>query len=188
MTESIAINRAAGACELCSSTQKLREFDIPQSDGRDTADAQVAICEVCAEQMASDSLDDKYWLCLQASAWSAEPAVQVLAFRLLKQLKTQDWAVDLADTMFMEDDTRQWAQQGIVDDNAEQHRDCNGALLTAGDTVTIVKDLDVKGTSFVAKRGTAVRNISLSDNPAHIEGRVNGTRIVLLTQYVKKSN
>lgn len=52
----------------------------------------------------------------------------------------------------------------------------------------MIKDLDVKGTSFTAKRGTLVRNISLDmDNHEHIEGRVNGTRIVILTKYVKKA-
>ncbi len=43
--------------------------------------------------------------------------------------------------------------------------------LTAGDTVVIIKDLNVKGTSFTAKRGTAVSAISLvADNVEHIEG------------------
>jgi len=49
--------------------------------------------------------------------------------------------------------------------------------------------LNVKGASFTAKRGTAVRKISLvPDNAAHIEGRVNGQQIVILTEFVKKSN
>ena len=67
--------------------------------------------------------------------------------------------------------------------------DSNGAVLEAGDTVTLIKDLNVKGAGFTAKRGTAVRNISLvPDTPEHIEGRVNGQQIVILTQFVKKSN
>ena len=68
------------------------------------------------------------------------------------------------------------------------HRDCHGAVLDVGDTVTLIKDLKVKGAGFTAKRGTAVRNIGLvADNPAHIEGRVNDQRIVILTEFVKKS-
>ena len=66
-------------------------------------------------------------------------------------------------------------------------KDSNGATLSAGDTVTLIKDLVVKGANFTAKRGTTVKNISLSDNPEHIEGKVNGTRIVLLTQFLKKA-
>jgi protein PhnA len=57
-----------------------------------------------------------------------------------------------------------------------------------GDSVVLIKDLNVKGGGFTAKRGTAVRNISLvHDNHEHIEGRVNDQQIVILTQYVKKS-
>jgi protein PhnA len=70
-----------------------------------------------------------------------------------------------------------------------KHIDSNGVVLQAGDTVVLVKDLDVKGAGFTAKRGTAVRGISLvADNPEHIEGRVNGQQIVILTKFVKKSN
>ena len=59
--------------------------------------------------------------------------------------------------------------------------------LAQGDTVVLIKDLPVKGANFTAKRGTAVRGISLVlDNPAHIEGRVEGQRIVILTEFVKK--
>ena len=52
----------------------------------------------------------------------------------------------------------------------------------------LIKDLPVKGSSMVAKRGTAVRGIRLvPDNAAQIEGRVNDQQIVILCQYVKKS-
>jgi len=54
--------------------------------------------------------------------------------------------------------------------------------------VTLIKDLPVKGAGFIAKRGTAVRGISLvEENTSHIEGRVDGQRIVILTQFVKKA-
>jgi len=67
------------------------------------------------------------------------------------------------------------------------HRDSLGMVLAHGDTVVLVKDLPVKGAGFTAKRGTAVRNISLvSDNAGHIEGRVEGQRIVILTEFVKR--
>ena len=53
--------------------------------------------------------------------------------------------------------------------------------------MVLIKDLTVKGAGFTAKRGTAVQRISLvADNPAHIEGRVEGQRIVILTEFVKK--
>jgi protein PhnA len=51
----------------------------------------------------------------------------------------------------------------------------------------LIKDLKVKGSSMVAKQGTAVRNIRLDhENADYIEGRVDGQTIVIITQYVKK--
>ncbi len=188
MSLSPALSRAQGQCELCGSQSLLTDFLLDNSDGYSADDATVALCDTCREQLAAEPLDGKYWLCLQTSAWSPYAPVQVLAYRLLNRLTEESWAADLLDAMFMEDDTREWAQQGISQEPEVVTRDCNGAVLSAGDSVVIVKDLDVKGTSFVAKRGTAVRNIGLTDNPEHIEGRVNGTRIVLLTLFVKKSN
>jgi len=62
-------------------------------------------------------------------------------------------------------------------------------VIEAGDAVTLIKDLNVKGGNFTAKRGTVVRGVSLvADNPEHIEGRVNGQLIVILTKFVKKTN
>jgi protein PhnA len=94
--------------------------------------------------------------------------------------------------MYLDDELLAWAKAGAEaesDDDAVIHKDGNGAVLSAGDTVTLIKDLDVKGTSFTGKRGTAVRNISLvQSNPEHIEGRVNGTQIVILTKFVKRVN
>jgi protein PhnA len=115
--------------------------------------------------------------------WSEDPALQVVAARTLKRLDT-DWARDLSDQLYLDDDTRAWA------DNVPQatdHKDSNGVPLATGDTVVLIKDLTVKGAGFTAKRGTAVYKISLvADNPAHIEGRVEGQRIVILTEFVKK--
>jgi protein PhnA len=67
-------------------------------------------------------------------------------------------------------------------------RDTNGNLLAEGDTVTIIKDLPVKGAGFTAKQGTTVKNIHLvPSDPTHIEGRVNGTKIFLKTEFLKKA-
>ncbi|NDI97509.1 alkylphosphonate utilization protein [Flavobacterium sp. LaA7.5] len=66
-------------------------------------------------------------------------------------------------------------------------KDSNGNILNDGDTVTVIKDLKVKGTSSVIKRGTTVKNIRLTDDPAEIDCRVNKTAMVLRTEFVKKS-
>jgi protein PhnA len=92
--------------------------------------------------------------------------------------------------LYLDDETRAWAEagQGREEEEVVRHVDCNGAVLEAGDTVTLTKDLTVKGANFTAKRGTAVRGISLvPGNPEQIEGRVEGQHIVILTKFVKKA-
>ena len=66
-------------------------------------------------------------------------------------------------------------------------KDSNGNILADGDTVTVIKDLKVKGSSDVIKRGTTVKNIRLTDDAAEIDCRVNKTAMVLRTEFVKKA-
>lgn len=65
-------------------------------------------------------------------------------------------------------------------------KDSNGNVLKDGDSVTVIKDLKVKGSSDVIKRGTKVSNIRLTDDPSEIDCRVNKTAMVLRTEFVKK--
>ena len=121
--------------------------------------------------------------------WSEIPGVQVIAWRMLHHLKAEAWPQDLLDMMYLEDETAAWAKTGLQD-LADQvtHKDSNGNILAAGDTVTLIQDLKVKGANFTAKRGTAVRRISLvTDNAEQIEGKIEGQHIVILTKYVKKA-
>lgn len=66
-------------------------------------------------------------------------------------------------------------------------KDSNGNVLKDGDTVTLIKDLKVRGTSSVLKRGTTVKNIKLTDDPAEIDCRISGSNIVLRTEFLKKA-
>lgn len=67
-------------------------------------------------------------------------------------------------------------------------RDSNGAVLKDGDSVTLIKDLKVKGTSSTLKRGTVVKNIRLTDDPEEIEGRADNIKgLVLKTCFLKKA-
>lgn len=179
--------RANGQCELCNAQAELFTFEV--SAPEPTSDAYIAICNNCREQANGEAeLNPNHWRCLNDTMWSPTPAVQVAAWRLLTQLNEEIWAQDALEMLYLDEELLKWAKHGL-NTNTEQAptKDSNGNTLQAGDNVVIIKDLDVKGTSFVAKRGTAVRGISLTDNPEHIEGRVNGTRIVILTKYVKKS-
>jgi protein PhnA len=186
------IARSGSICEMCGATDELSVYEIPSSPSQGP-DQSVYVCGTCKSQIEdAEKIDVNHWRCLNDSMWSAVPAVQVMAWRMLNRLKAEGWPQDLLDMLYLEDDVLNWAKasgEGEEDDDAIKHIDSNGAVLKAGDTVVLIKDLNVKGGGFTAKRGTAVRNIGLvHDNPEQIEGRVSGQQIVILTQYVKKSN
>ena len=65
-------------------------------------------------------------------------------------------------------------------------KDSNGATLNDGDTVKLIKDLKVKGSSLNLKRGTVVKNIKLTDNDEEVDCRVSGSSIVLKTCFLQK--
>jgi protein PhnA len=163
----------------------------PGSNG--SADESVLICGTCREQIENpEKVDVHRWRCLNDSMWSQVPAVQVMVWRMLKCLSSEGWPQELLDTLYLDENTQAWAEatgEGKSDEVTVKHVDSNGAVLNAGDAVTLIKDLPVKGASFTAKRGTVVRGISLvADNPEHIEGRVSGHHIVILTKFIKKAN
>ena len=182
--------RASSACELCGASDALDAFPVAPHQDRD-ADHNVLGCATCRDQLnGSAELDANHWRCLGDSMWSEVPAVKVVAWRMLQRLDDQDWARSLLDMIYMEEGELAWAEVGLSQGSpaAVKHMDSNGSLLETGDTVTLIKDLEVKGAGFTAKRGTAVRNIMVvDDNAEHIEGRVHGTRIVILTKFVRKA-
>jgi len=168
------------ACDLCSNVGDLSELAVVPKD------AVVALCGVCHPQVSGDvDLDENHWRCLNDSMWSETAAVQVLAWRMLKKLSATDWAGGLLEMLYLDDELREWAEYQEV--TAAKHVDSLGAELSHGDGVVLIKDLDVKGGGFTAKRGTAVKGIRLvENNHEHIEGRVSGQKIVILTKFVKK--
>jgi protein PhnA len=190
-TEKNLMQRANNSCELCNSETSLSVYGVPpESDN--SPEKSVLLCNTCVSQVdAKAELEAAHWRCLNDSMWSQEPAVQVMAYRMLHKLSGEPWAQDLLEMLYLEEEVKQWAEADLGDSAEDADSaatlDSNGAVLEGGDTVTLIKDLVVKGANFTAKRGTAVRNISLTSNPEHIEGRVNGTRIVLLTCFLKKS-
>jgi len=185
--------RSESKCELCSSAGDLGVYEVPPGSGG-SVDECAFICETCREQIANpEKVDVHHWRCLNDSMWSQVPAVQVMVWRMLKRLCAEGWSQELLDTLYLDESTQAWAQatgEGESSDEvAIKHVDSNGTVLNAGDAVTLIKDLPVKGASFTAKRGTVVRGILLvADNPEHIEGRVSGHHIVILTKFVKKAN
>lgn len=65
-------------------------------------------------------------------------------------------------------------------------KDSNGSLLVDGDSVKLIKDLKVKGSSLNLKRGTVVKKIRLTGNEEEVDCRINGSSIVLRTEFLKK--
>ena len=78
-------------------------------------------------------------------------------------------------------------QLGEADDDALVIRDSNGNLLQDGDTVTVIKDLKVKGSSLVVKVGTKAKNIRLVDGDHDIDCKIPGIGAMKLkSEFVKK--
>lgn len=189
--ESTLKQRSDNSCELCGSNDQLSVHAVAPKDGSSSDDCAL-VCGLCSAQLSgAKALDVTHWRCLNDSMWSQVPAVQVLSWQQLNILNQtgETWAQDLLDMMYLEDDAKAWAESGIAHlsaDDDSQAFDSNNTQLAAGDSVYLIKDLPVKGAGFTAKQGTTVRGISLTSNPEHIEGRVNGQKIVILTKFVKK--
>ena len=184
--------RSGNACELCTSVDRLAIYEVkPTLTGGGGVDGSILACDLCIKQIENpETTDANHWRCLNDSMWSEFRAVKVIAWRILSRLRKEGWPKDLLDMLYLEDDDLRFAKEtGEHLEEAEKiiHRDANGAILQAGDSVVLIKDLKVKGSSLVAKQGTAVRRISLDhENAKYIEGKVGPTQIVIITDYVKK--
>jgi len=182
--------RSGSKCELCGAEENLKVYQVlPTKKGG--LDESILACSTCIDQIENpDNVDLNHWRCLNDSMWNENVAVQVVAWRMLSRMRTAGWPQELLDMMYLDEDTLAWAQatgEGEDDENKLVHRDSNGVILEHGDSVVLIKDLKVKGSSMVAKQGTAVRNIRLDhENAEYIEGKVDGQQIVIITQYVKK--
>ncbi|PRD48665.1 PhnA protein [Sphingobacterium haloxyli] len=184
------IERSDNRCELCNNTATLSIYTVPP-DVQQTADNAVYVCNICLDQIEKrEQMNSEHWKVLSQTMWSAYPAVQVAAWRMLSRLRHEGWAAENLDILYLDDESLEWArktgdheQEGTI----QFHIDSNGTRLHEGDTVVLVKTLDVKGSSLSAKLGTVVKNIRLvPDNPEQIEGKIEGQTIVILTRYLRK--
>jgi protein PhnA len=182
--------RSGSQCELCAATDNLQVYEVPPKTvvGLDRS---LLGCETCIGQIENpDTTEANHWRCLNDSMWSEHEAVKVIAWRMLSRLKSEGWSQDLLDMMYLEGETLQWAEatgEGEEEEEKIIHRDVNGVVLQNGDSVVLIKDLKIKGSSQVAKQGTAVRRISVDrENAEFIEGKVGPTQTVIITKYVKK--
>lgn len=185
--------RSGGVCELTGESENLTSYQVAPSE-KGTVEDTILVSEKALAQIdGSESLDAAFWEThLPSSMWSEIPAVQVVVWRLLNRLKDQTWAADNLDMLYLDEETLNWAQSGgevieLVD--SDLHRDSNGVALETGDTIVLIKSLDVKGSTINARIGTVVKNIRLvADNTDQIEGKIEGQQIVILTKFVRKHN
>lgn len=182
------LQRSGNKCELCQSAGTLKVYEVPPASG---ADSSILICDTCRSQIEKKAeLDSKHWSFLSEVMWSEVPAIQVVAWRMLNRLRTESWAADSLDMMYLDEEKLAWAKAAGDHENdaaVDLHKDCNGQVLSSGDSVVLIKSLDVKGSTLNAKMGTVVKNIRLvEDNTEQIEGKIEGQVIVILTKYVRK--
>jgi len=164
-------------CALCGAQENISPYTVaPRED-------QIMLCDTCLGLLESPEENPSHWYCLNDAMWSEDPAVQVMAYRIYHRLGNQEQL----DMMYMEEDVKEWAKAGLAQESTHVVRDANGNILQEGDSVSIIKDLVVKGAGFTAKQGTTVKNIKMvPDDPTHIQGKVNGSTIFILSKFLKK--
>lgn len=187
VTEKRLKDRSGSVCEISGTDENLVVYLIePKTE--EIPENCILISQKLKDQIENpETTDPNDWRGLSDSMWNENLPVQIVSWRMHARLKN----IDMLDMMYLDEDALEWAKAtGEADDEEGKiiHKDSNGNILNDGDSVVLIKDLDVKGANFTAKRGAAVHNIKLVwDNAEHIEGRVENQHIVILTQYVKKT-
>ncbi len=94
------------------------------------------------------------------------------------------------DIFICPDCSHEWSANAPQETAEEKraHKDAHGNVLNDGDTVTLIKDLKVKGSSLVIKGGTKIKNIRLVDGDHDIDCKVDGQSMLLKSEFMKKSS
>lgn len=180
-------DRSGSVCEISGTDENLVVYLVePKTEA--IPENCVLITKKLKDQIENpETMEPNDWRGLSDSMWNENLPVQIVSWRMLARLKNHD----LLEMMYLDEDALEWAKAtGEADDDEGKiiHKDSNGNILKDGDSVVLIKDLDVKGATFTAKRGAAVHNIKLVWDDANlIEGRVENQNIYILTQYVKKT-
>lgn len=183
------LNRCHSACELCEApSDNLHAYLVPART-EETDDNVAVLCDTCMQYISEqDYSNANYFMFLTGSIWSETPPVKVLSYKILSRLSDQEWAQGALDSAALTEEELSWAnseQEALA--GAVVHKDAYGMVLQHGDTVFLTENLNVKGANFMAAKGTKVPKIRLvSDNPEQIEGKIEGSTIVILTKFVRK--
>lgn len=187
ITEKRVKERSGYKCEISGSEENLVVY-LVEPKTENSPENCILITKLLKDQIENpETTNPNDWRGLNDSMWNENLSVQIVSWRMLARLKK----TDLLDLMYFDEEALKWAKAtGEAEDNEGKiiHKDSNGNILKDGDSVVLIKDLDVKGATFTAKRGAAVHNIKLVWDDANlIEGRVENQNIFILTQYVKKT-
>lgn len=187
VTEKRLKDRSGSKCEISGSDENLVVY-LVEPKTEDIPENCILITKTLKDQIENpETTNVTDWRGLSDSMWNENLSVQIVSWRMHARLKNND----MLEMMYLDEDALEWAKAtGEADDDEGKivHKDSNGNILKDGDSVVLVKDLDVKGATFTAKRGAAVHNIKLVWDDANlIEGRVENQSIFILTQYVKKT-
>lgn len=187
VTEKRLKDRSGSVCEISGSDENLVVYIVePKTEA--IPENCILITKTLRDQIENkDLMNANDWRGLSDSMWNENLPVQIVSWRMHARLKNND----MLEMMYLDEDALEWAKATGEDEDEEGkivHKDSNGAILKDGDSVVLIKDLDVKGATFTAKRGAAVHNIKVVwDDVNLIEGRVENQHIYILTQYVKKT-
>lgn len=187
VTEKRLKDRSGAVCEISGSNEELVVYIVAPKTEAIPENCILITKQLKAQIENKDLMNVSDWRGLSDSMWNENLPVQIVSWRMHARLKNND----MLEMIYLDEDALEWAKATGEDEDDEGkivHKDSNGNILLDGDSVVLIKDLDVKGATFTAKRGAAVHNIKLVwDNANQIEGRVENQHIVILTQYVKKT-
>jgi protein PhnA len=185
------LQRANNTCEICSDNNNdLTIYAVPTHTFDTDADV-VVLCSNCNTKISNnDYIQPESFRGIQGSIWSETSAVKVLSYKIAQQLQSIDWAQEVLESAYLTEDELAWANsEAEATASIIVHKDAYGAVLQSGDNVLLTENLNVKGTNFIAPKGTKVPKIRLvADNAEQIEGKIEGSTIVILTKFVRKSN
>ena len=148
------LTRSGNKCELCTAEGNLTVYEVPPTSNANT-DNSILVCKTCLDQIEkTEQINPEHWRILTETMWSEFAPVQVVAWRMLSRLRNEGWAANSLDILYLDDETLEWAKKTgdhEQDGTVEFHQDSNGTRLHEGDTVVLIKTLDVKGSTISAK-------------------------------------
>lgn len=101
-----------------------------------------------------------------------------------------EYTYEVRDNYVCPDCSFEWSKTQIIGDEPSDEyivKDANGIVLRDGDTITVIKDLKVKGSSLVVKVGTKVKNIRITQGDHDIDCKIDGIgKMSLKSEFVKK--